>query len=129
MFHDHFDLGFPIFTHLKRLQYKDTLEEREAKRHDPLDGLFFAVLEAIQQCEESGYSTDRQQQEPGHKHKPPGQPEACRPFLPHPCHGSRAGQWKVKESKVMGKIGQSVRCIKARFYCTQRSSCLCWPEY
>lgn len=114
MFHVNcnFNLGFLIFTHLKRLQNKDTLEEGEAKRHDPLDGLFFAVLKAIQQCEESGYSTDGQQQEPGHKHKPPGQPEASQPFLPHPVHRSRAGPWREKESEVMEKRGRHVRCSK-----------------
>lgn len=52
---------FPILTHLERLQYKDALEQGEAQRHDPLDGLFSAIVKAIQQGEESGHSTDRQQ--------------------------------------------------------------------
>ena len=84
-------------THLERLQYEDALEEGEAQRHDPLDGLLFAVLEAVQQSEVSGDSTDGQQQEPGQEHKPPGQPAARRPALPLP-HRRWAGD-KENEKK------------------------------
>lgn len=85
-------------THLERLQYEDALEEGEAQRHDPLDGLFFAVLKAIQQGEVSGDSTDGQQQEPGQEHKPPGQPAARRPALPLP-HRRWAGDKEKEEMR------------------------------
>lgn len=63
-------------THLQRLQYKDALEKGEAQRHDPLDGLFFAIFKAVQQGEVSGHSAEGQQEEPAQEHTPPGQPAA-----------------------------------------------------
>lgn len=63
---------FEIDANLKWLQYKDALEEGEAQRNDPLDGLISAVLEAVQQGEVSGHGADGQQQEPSQEHTPPG---------------------------------------------------------
>lgn len=73
--------------HLEGLQYKDTLEQREAQRHDPLGGLFSAVFKTVQQGEESGHPADGQQEEPTQEHTPPGKPAThCTLFLLLPYH-------------------------------------------
>lgn len=70
------------FGHLERLQYKDALEQREAQRHDPLGGLFSAVIKTVQESEESGHHVDGQQEEPTQEHTPPWQPATrCTLFL------------------------------------------------
>lgn len=85
--------------HLKRLQDEDALEEGQAQRHDPLDGLFPAVLKAIQQGEVSGDGAEGQQEEPAQEHTPPGQPAARRALLSLDWRRAGGGEGRGEDSQ------------------------------
>ena len=90
--------SFSMLTNLERLQYEDALEEGEAQRHDPLDGLVSAVLKTVQEGEVGGHCADGQQQEPAQEHTPPRQPAAPRPPLLL-FHGRWAGPRRGKRTR------------------------------
>lgn len=81
------------YVYLEWLQHKDALEEGKSKGDDPLNGQLLSIDEAVEQGEEGGHSADGEQQEPAHKHEPPGEPTA-RLLLPHHNHWPEGEGWR-----------------------------------